>query len=59
MQKTTLNQLNFEITIHAPVAKVWDTMLGQETYPVWCSEFNTTPETVTWYEGSLEQGSKI
>lgn len=59
MQKITLNQLNFEITIHAPVAKVWDTMLGQETYPVWCSEFNMTPETVTWYEGNWQEGSKI
>lgn len=47
--------MHFEIMIKAPVQKVWDTMLGQESYKEWTSVFEPT----SYYEGSWEQGSKM
>ena len=47
--------LHFEIVIHAPVQKVWDTMLGPETYKEWTKVFEPT----SYYEGSWEKGSQI
>jgi uncharacterized protein YndB with AHSA1/START domain len=47
-------KLHFEIAIHAPVRKVWDTMLAQETYREWTSAFGPS-----YYEGSWDKGSKI
>jgi|SRR3989344_5961044 len=47
--------LHFEAIINAPVKKVWDTMLEQETYKQWTSAFELT----SYYEGSWEKGSKI
>ena len=47
--------MHFEITINAPVARVWDTMLAQETYRQWTAAFEPT----SYYEGSWEKGSKM
>lgn len=47
--------MHFEIMIKAPVQKVWDTMLGQESYKEWTSIFEPT----SYYDGSWEKGSKI
>lgn len=50
--------LQFKITIDAPVAKVYDTMLGlgdKATYEAWVAEFNPT----STFEGSWEKGAKI
>ncbi|MEK7103064.1 MAG: SRPBCC domain-containing protein [Patescibacteria group bacterium] len=48
-------QLHFQIEINAPVKKVWDTMLEQETYKQWTAAFDPT----SYYEGSWEKGSKM
>lgn len=47
--------LNFNIFINAPREKVWDTMLGEETYPKWTSVFNPTSHFV----GDWSLGSKM
>lgn len=47
--------MHFEATINAPVKKVWDTMLSQETYKQWTAVFEPT----SYYEGSWEEGSKM
>lgn len=47
--------MHFEIEVTAPVKKVWDTMLTQETYREWTSVFEPT----SCYEGSWDKGSKI
>jgi len=47
--------MHFEITINAPVKKVWDMMLAQETYRQWTAAFDPT----SYYEGSWEKGSKM
>ena len=54
MEKQTMH---FSITINAPTAKVWDTMLQDATYRQWTAPFN--PEGTSWYEGDWTQGSKI
>jgi uncharacterized protein YndB with AHSA1/START domain len=50
-------KLTFEIDINASIEKVWDTMLGKETYEQWVAVFS--PDTDSSYEGSWEQGSEI
>ena len=53
-----MTNLQFKITINAPVAKIYDCMLGinnKSTYEQWTSLFNPT----STYEGSWEKGSKI
>lgn len=47
--------MHFEIGIHAPVQKVWDTMLAEESYKEWTSAFEPT----SYYEGSWDKGSKM
>lgn len=47
--------MHFEIDIHAPVQKVWDTMLAEESYKEWTSVFEPT----SYYEGSWDKGSKM
>jgi hypothetical protein len=49
------NTLHFSVVIHAPVALVWDAMLGTETYKVWTAEFCGG----SYFEGSWSQGEKI
>lgn len=53
-----MKKLQFEIAINAPVAHVYDTMLGissKATYEQWTASFNPTSS----YEGSWNQGEKI
>ena len=50
-----MKTLHFETIINAPVEKVYRSMLDDETYKQWTSEFNPTSR----YEGSWEKGSKI
>lgn len=51
----TLKSLHFEISIDAPVSKVYTIMLADKTYREWTAEFNPT----SYYEGTWEKGSKI
>jgi len=53
--KTALEKLTFEISIHAPVEKVYSTMLHEHHYRTWTSAFNATSH----FKGSWEAGSKI
>lgn len=53
-----MKTLQFKKDIHAPAAKVYNTMLGLDdikTYEQWTSEFNPT----STYEGTWDKGSKI
>ena len=53
-----MKKLQFTISIHAPVARVYDFMLGissKSTYEQWTSLFNPT----STYEGSWSKGSKM
>ncbi len=50
-----MEKVHQSIQINAPVAKVWDTMLNEETYKQWASEFS--PDG--YYKGDWNQGSKI
>ena len=49
--------LHFAITINAPKARVWDTMLQDATYRAWTAPFN--PNGTSWFEGDWTEGSKI
>ena len=51
-------KLNFQTEIQAPIAKVFDSMLGisdKKTYELWTAEFNPT----STYEGDWKKGSKM
>lgn len=53
-----MEKLQFKVSINAPVAKVYDCMLGiksKSTYEQWTSMFNPTSS----YEGNWDKGSKI
>jgi uncharacterized protein YndB with AHSA1/START domain len=50
-----MQKLHCSIVINAPRAMVWETMLGEDTYPVWTKIFNPT----STYEGNWEEGSEI
>ncbi|REG99015.1 SRPBCC family protein [Flavobacterium aquicola] len=53
-----MTKLQYTININAPVAKIYDLMLGissKSTYEEWTSLFNPT----STYEGSWDKGSKI
>ncbi|MES2864795.1 MAG: SRPBCC domain-containing protein [Bacteroidota bacterium] len=53
-----MEKLQYKISINAPVAKVYDIMLGissKSTYEQWTAMFNPT----STYEGSWEKGNKI
>lgn len=53
-----MKKLKFEVSIQAPVNKVYDIMLGisnKSTYEEWAAMFNPT----STYEGSWNKGSKI
>jgi uncharacterized protein YndB with AHSA1/START domain len=51
-----MQKLHFSIKINAPAEKVWNTMLGEETYKDWTSVFNEGGSTV---RGNWEKGSKM
>jgi L-rhamnose mutarotase len=46
---------HYSIHINAPKEKVWNTMLGQDTYREWASAFSEGSR----FEGSWDEGSKI
>lgn len=50
-----MKKLHKTIVIAASREKVWDTMLGKDTYSQWTSAFNPTSR----YEGDWNEGSKI
>lgn len=50
-----MKKLHFSIVINAPKEKVWETMLGQETYKQWTESFNPG----SYYKGDWSQGSKM
>ncbi len=50
-----MNTLNFTVDINAPKQKVWDVMLGDNTYREWTEVFMPG----SYFIGSWEEGSKI
>jgi uncharacterized protein YndB with AHSA1/START domain len=50
-----MERIQFDITINAPVEKVYSTMLAINTYQQWTAIFNPT----STYEGKWETGEKI
>jgi hypothetical protein len=50
-----MQKIHLTAFINAPREKVWETMLGEETYKEWTAAFNPG----SYYKGSWEQGSKI
>ncbi|MBX2990133.1 MAG: SRPBCC domain-containing protein [Bacteroidetes bacterium] len=50
-----MEKLNFSITINAPKEKVWNTMLGDESYRAWTDVFSPGSH----YVGNWNTGSKI
>ena len=53
-----MKKLQFNVSINAPVTKVYDVMLGlnsKSTYERWTAFFNPT----STYEGNWEKGNKI
>src|SRR5690606_4647550 len=50
-----MKKLQFSIFINASKEKVWDTMLGEDTYRQWTKAFNPTSR----FEGDWSEGSKI
>lgn len=50
-----MKTLRFDTFFHASCEKVWRTMLEQDTYRIWTSEFIAG----SYYEGSWEQGARI
>jgi uncharacterized protein YndB with AHSA1/START domain len=50
-----MEKIHITITINAPREKVWETMLGNETYREWTTAFHPG----SYYKGTLAQGEKI
>lgn len=50
-----MQKIHFSIFINASREEVWNTMLGESTYPKWTSAFNPG----SYFKGSWEEGSKI
>jgi uncharacterized protein YndB with AHSA1/START domain len=50
-----MERLNFSIVIDAPKEKVWNTMLGEDTYRLWTEAFMPGSYVV----GDWREGSKI
>jgi uncharacterized protein YndB with AHSA1/START domain len=53
-----MEKLQYKVSINAPIAKVYDYMLGitsKSTYEQWTAMFNPT----STFEGSWEKGNKI
>jgi uncharacterized protein YndB with AHSA1/START domain len=48
-----MHKIHFSIEINAPKEKVWDTMLGKDSYPEWSASFMPGSNFVgDWSEGS-------
>lgn len=50
-----MKTLHFSTVIHAPRKRVWETMLGPETFKAWTAEFAEG----SYFEGSWDAGQKI
>ncbi|HAT91747.1 MAG TPA: tungsten formylmethanofuran dehydrogenase, partial [Sphingobacterium sp.] len=50
-----MKKLTYQIKIHAPVPRVFKTMLDKETYKQWTSAFNPSSD----FEGIWDKGQKI
>ena len=50
-----MKKTNYKIEINAPASKVYETMIGKETYKQWTAEFNPTSD----FEGGWNKGDKI
>jgi len=50
-----MERLHFSISINAPKEKVWNTMLGEESYREWTSAFMPG----SYFTGNWDKGSKI
>lgn len=50
-----MKKLHFSILIDAPKEKVWDTVIGKDTYPQWTEVFSPGSH----FQGSWEKGSKM
>jgi hypothetical protein len=50
-----MQKINFSVDINAPVEKVWNTMLGEDTYKEWTYIFNPGSD----FKGTWEKGSKM
>ena len=50
-----MENLHFSIVIGVPKEKVWEIMLGEETYPLWSDVFMPGSH----FEGDWSEGSKI
>ena len=53
-----MKKLQFKVSIHAPVTRIYDSMLGiksKSTYEQWTAMFNPT----STYEGSWDKGNKM
>lgn len=51
--------MQFKKEINAAVSKVYQTMIGKDTYKQWTSVFNPSSDVEGGMEGSWEKGSKI
>lgn len=50
-----MQKIHFSIHINAPREKVWNTMLGEDSYREWSQAFSPG----SYYKGGWEEGSKI
>jgi uncharacterized protein YndB with AHSA1/START domain len=51
-----MRKLHFEIVIDAPKQKVWETVIGKESYSEWTTPFSSSP---SYFEGNWEKGSMM
>ncbi len=54
-----MKKLQYSIVIQAPREKVWDTVIGKETYPLWTAPFSPTPGVQSEARGDWAEGSKM
>lgn len=50
-----MQKIIFSIFINAPREKVWNIILGEDSYPLWASAFSPG----SYFKGSWDEGSKI
>jgi uncharacterized protein YndB with AHSA1/START domain len=50
-----MEKMQFKIQINAPVSKVFEVMLGKDTFKLWTAVFNPSSD----FEGEWKKGSKI
>ncbi len=51
-----MQKIHFSVQINAPVKKVWDTMIGKESYSIWTKPFCPAGSR---FEGDWSEGSEI